>query len=53
MKTKFVVYGGSGHRRLRSLPTLQEANDYAAEFEAYCYNRGVLVPRSIIREEEA
>ena len=51
--SKFVVYGGTGHRRLRSFTTRQEANDYAAAFEAYCNNQGAFVPRSLIQEEEA
>jgi len=49
--SRFVVYGGNGHRRLRWFGTSEEAYQYATKFEAECWSAGVMVPRSQIREE--
>lgn len=49
--SRFVVYGGNGHRRLREFETNEEAYQFATKFEAECWSMGVMVPRSQIREE--
>jgi hypothetical protein len=54
MAVKWLVYGGRGYRLISPVPldTREEAERYAADFEAKCWAQGVPVPRSRVVAKE-
>lgn len=41
---EYIVWGGNGHRRLRSFTNEAEAHEYGRKFDQECWSLGVPVP---------